>query len=114
VALAEAVIGRTALVIYAADRHAKAGVLGHFEVQPRTYQHIVATDLRLAKLNAAGDERAIAVADDEADPVSIGMDGSGQERVPCKDRQGKDGSHQTNQKVVLVSVSHFSFLPHHR
>jgi hypothetical protein len=70
--------------------------------------------LRFAKLNAAGDERAIAVADDEADPVSIGLDGSRQERVPRKDRQRKDGGHQTNQKVVLVSISHFSFLPHHR
>jgi hypothetical protein len=108
VTLAETVIGRTAFVIYATDRCAKARVLGDLEVQARKHQHLITANLRFAELDALGDEGAIAVADDEADLVgAVGLGSRRQECASHDYRQRKASDHPNKQALVSVAASHF-------
>lgn len=71
-ALTEAIGGRTtARLPYVADRHSHtADLIGH-DAQAGTLQRLIAGDLRLAELDAASRDGAIAEVNDQADTARL-------------------------------------------
>jgi hypothetical protein len=65
----QALLNRAACALNTADRRSHAGVEGRQDVQAGTRQGLVAADLRLAELDAAGDQGAIAEIHDQSDAM---------------------------------------------
>jgi len=68
---AEAVLGSTSCALNGTNRRAHTRVDSRDDVQTGTQQYVVATDLRLAELDATGDEGIAAKAHDQPNAVEL-------------------------------------------
>jgi hypothetical protein len=68
-ALAKAVAGRTAHALDRTNRHPHTTRLRSHHLQTRAHQDVIATDLGLGKLDAAGSHRSIAKVHNQADLI---------------------------------------------